>query len=484
MKTTGKSEMGLWESEDRLQLLFRRMPIGLIVWSPDFKALSWNPAAERIFGYSAQEAIGKHPYDLIVSRKTQPHVDVIWQRLLEGDTTAHSINENLTKDGRTIICEWHNTPIREPDGTIAGAIAMVQDITERKQNEEALRESRNLLQSIVENAPIRVFWKDTELRYLGGNTLFAQDAGLGNPAELVGKDDYQLAWRDQADLYRADDRSVIDSNTPKIGYEEPGTRPDGKTLRLRTSKVPLHDVSGRTIGVLGIYDDITRRKQIEEELERSRQQHRELSLKIQDAREEERISIAHRVHDEMGALLTAISFDVAWLSRRLSTRDPDIGGKIRDIEKLVRQCTDMANAIQNDLHPAVLDRFGIVAAIEAEAEDFAQRTGIQCPVESIDEGGVPAAKVIITAFRVFQEALNNVLKHAHADLVKVTIHNLPGRLSLTIHDNGVGFREHDLKKPGTYGLLGMKERVAQFGGEFRIIGTPDHGTTIHVTIPC
>lgn len=133
---------------------------------------------------------------------------------------------------------------------------------------EAQRQSRELLQSIVENAPLRVFWKDTQLRYLGCNTRFARDAGLASTEEVIGKDDYQMTWREQADLYRADDKRVIDTATPKLDFEEPQTTPDGHTIWLHTSKVPLHDAYGKVFGMLGIYQDITARKQAEEEIRR------------------------------------------------------------------------------------------------------------------------------------------------------------------------------------------------------------------------
>jgi PAS domain S-box-containing protein len=119
--------------QEYLKLQINRMPIGLIVWDTEFRVQSWNPAAEKIFGFTADEALGRLPYDLIVPKDVQPHVDIIWKRLLEGDTTAHSVNENITKDGRIIICDWSNTPIKEPDGTVISVLSMAQDITERKQ---------------------------------------------------------------------------------------------------------------------------------------------------------------------------------------------------------------------------------------------------------------------------------------------------------------------------------------------------------------
>lgn len=138
-----------------------------------------------------------------------------------------------------------------------------------KQVENTLAGANYLLNTIIGTVPVRVFWKDRELRYLGCNLAFAKDSGEAAPENLLGKDDYQLAWKDQAELYRADDRQVIDSGIPKLSYDEPQTTPDGKTIWLRTSKVPLRNTANETIGVLGIYEDITERRQTELALRRS-----------------------------------------------------------------------------------------------------------------------------------------------------------------------------------------------------------------------
>lgn len=124
----------------------------------------------------------------------------------------------------------------------------------------------DLLQVIVEHLPVRAFWKDRDSRYLGCNTAFARDAGVSSPAEIVGRTDFDLGWSAQAELYRSDDRAVMDSGQPRLGYEEPQTTPEGRTIWLRTSKVPLRDEAGRVIGVLGIYDDVTAQHEAQEAL--------------------------------------------------------------------------------------------------------------------------------------------------------------------------------------------------------------------------
>jgi PAS domain S-box-containing protein len=143
-----KAEEKTKEIQEYLQLQVERMPIGLIVWNKNFKVKTWNPAAEKIFGFSEKESLGKHPYDFIVPKVVQPVVDDIWNRLLKGDETANSVNENISKDGKTIICSWANTPLKKSDGTVIGVLSMVLDITERTKAEKDLKEAHESLQKM------------------------------------------------------------------------------------------------------------------------------------------------------------------------------------------------------------------------------------------------------------------------------------------------------------------------------------------------
>ena len=258
------------------------------------------------------------------------------------------------------------------------------------------------------------------------------------------------------------------------------TMPDNeiKWINLRSSPRRMPD----GIQWEGIIFNITQSKEAELEARRSKAQLRELSSHIQEVREQERIAIAREVHDEMGSTLTAIKLDIAWLGGRLSDK-PALAEKAKNIEGLVDRCISAAGNISRSLRPSVLDTFGIVAAIEMEADEFEQRTGISCIFEPAKPIGDIPPDISIALFRIFQETLANITKHAQASEVEVRMRDHDGSIELNVRDNGRGLTEADRAKPRSFGLRGIRERVEYFGGRVRIDSNPGHGTEIGVVVP-
>jgi PAS domain S-box-containing protein len=174
--------------------------------------------------------------------------------------------------GEKVWISVHSTPARRENEIVFNGL--IQDITERKRAEEELYQSRQMLETVLDTVPQRTFWKDRNLAYLGCNRAFATDAGLKDPAEIIGKNDYELAWKETAESYRADDKLVMDLDTPRLGFEEPQSRPDGSQIWLRTSKLPLRNRDGKVIGVIGTYEDISERRRAEAALRESEERHR------------------------------------------------------------------------------------------------------------------------------------------------------------------------------------------------------------------
>ncbi len=219
-----------------------------------------------------EDILGKTDFDLPWAREEAEGYRADDREVMDtGQPKRHIIEPLRQADGTRLWVDTTKVPLLGMDGKAYGVLGVYADITERKRAEEELFNSRQMLQLVLDNVPQRIFWKDRNSVYIGCNKPLAQDCGYSDPRELIGKTDYETASVAQADLFRADDRQVMETDRPKMNYEEPQTKPDGSRAWLRTSKVPLHDKDGRVIGVLGTYEDITERKRAEEELFNSRQ---------------------------------------------------------------------------------------------------------------------------------------------------------------------------------------------------------------------
>lgn len=242
-----------------------------MVWLKDEQGryLAVNQAFVTGFGWpSAEAVVGKTDLDIAASNQA---AKLSQEDLLTVFTSSHSkpVEELLDMGGQLRWCETCKSPVTV-DGQVVGMVGYARDITERKAAEAAIAESRNLLRAVIDTAPVRVFWKDRRLGYLGCNSAFARDAGLTHPKDVIGRDDYQMRWADRAEAYRAADRAVMESGIAELYAEEPHTSADGTEVWLRISRVPLRNPDNETIGVLGIYEDITESRQAAAELEMHR----------------------------------------------------------------------------------------------------------------------------------------------------------------------------------------------------------------------
>jgi len=259
-----RAEEEVRQSRQRLQLLIDRMPLGFILWTRDFRVDLWNPTAETIFGYSAQEAVGRSAGELIVPPDVHPQVAGIWDRLWTGDTTAHSENENVTKDGRRITCSWYNTPITASDGTVVGALSMVQDITERRKIETAIALSKQDWESTFDTITDMITIHDENFNIIRSNKAAATILGL--PWLEVGKAKcFQYYHGTDCPPERCPSCESFRTGKPSVHemYEEHL----GRYLEIRG--IPRLDESGKMAGLIHVVRDITSRKRAEEALRAS-----------------------------------------------------------------------------------------------------------------------------------------------------------------------------------------------------------------------
>ncbi len=260
------------------------------------------------------------------------------------------------------------------------------------------------------------------------------------------------------------------------------TLPDGEVKWISLGATP-QDTLGSAPRWEGILLNTTQSKLGELEVKRVQQQLLELSSHIQDAKEQERLRIAREVHDEIGSLLTAMRMDLSWLIQRLPKDNPTLTEKAKTIEELVHRAITSASHLAHRLRPGFLDCFGIIAAIEIEAQEFSKRSAIPCTIIKSQESIELPEAYSITLFRVCQETLNNILKHAQATQVQIEIVKGADHLELIVSDDGIGFSEAARDKPHSFGLRGIHERVAHLGGTVKIASTLGLGTQIAVFVP-
>jgi PAS domain S-box-containing protein len=254
---------------------------------------------------------------------------------------------------------------------------------------------------------------------------------------------------------------------------------EGAPLSVQLSLNPL-SLDGTRVVCL-IASDLSVVKRAEQELRASGEQLRNLAARLLTVREEERARISREVHDELGQSLTAVRMDLAWVARRLSRRNGRVLERIRSTLQLAESIMESVRRISTELRPGILDH-GLAAALEWQVQEFQARTGIQCKVRLLTRKGC-GSDVSTALFRILQETLTNVARHAKATRVEVVKQRVRDRLVLRIRDNGRGFDQADPSLSKSLGLLGMRERAAILGGRVNITSAPGKGTTVTARIP-
>lgn len=252
----------------KIQHLFETLtlvsPVGIFRTDINGYTTYVNPKWLELSGLLDEEALGfewlkaVHPDD-------RKRLEERWKSDVEIQKSSNAEYRFLRSDG-SIVWVIGNAVPELHDNKFVGYIGTITDITDQKLADEEVKESQQIIEGILNNIPVRVFWKDENLVFIGCNKIFASDAGFEDPMDVMGKNDYQMSWSDQAELYRTDDLQVIESGVPKLNIEEILTTPEGNTLNLLTNKVPLHNSKGEISGILGTYVDITERKQAEDKL--------------------------------------------------------------------------------------------------------------------------------------------------------------------------------------------------------------------------
>jgi PAS domain S-box-containing protein len=360
-----------------------------------------------------------------------------------------------------------------------------EQIAERKEGEDRIRESEARLQAFMDNSPSVMFIKDLEGRYLHVNKQFTRSFGLDRRNVLL-RIAAEIFPPDLAAKLEATEARVLATGT-QIEAEEIISLVDGVHTHI-VCEFPIADARGQITAIGGIRTDITERERAEREIRTSREQLRALASRLNAVREEERTSIALNIHDELGQALTSVKIDLSLLEQVVKSRKGQSSSahtlrELRSAKRTIDKALDGVRRIAAELRPAVLNELGLGAAIEWLGKDFEKRTRIKCKVVLSTRFSEPDQERSTALYRVLQEALTNVARHATAKTVEIELEEDGGKYVLQVRDDGVGIPDHRLKDWRSLGLNGMRERMLMFGGQTLIERGAGGGTVVTASIP-
>jgi PAS domain S-box-containing protein len=262
-----------------------------------------------------------------------------------------------------------------------------------------------------------------------------------------------------------------------------GLRADGEEFPIEIS-ISQALVAGRRY-YTAILRDATRRKQYEDALKAQKEEMRELSARVLEAREEEKTLIARELHDELGQMLTALKMDLAWMRERLPADSAELAGKARQMNAMLDQTVASVRRISADLRPLMLDDLGLTDAAQWLVEDFGRRAGIECRLDLNADAGLDALErpAATAVYRALQESLTNIARHSGAKSARIALGLRNGTLELEIEDDGRGISREEIAMSRSLGLKGMRERIGYLGGSLEVEGTPGRGTRVRVRLP-
>lgn len=332
----------------------------------------------------------------------------------------------------------------------------------------------------LDHAPVGIFVMLADGRLHLVNRYWEETWGLQRQ-EVVGRRLDQVFPPDLARWFLQEDPRAVGAGAV-LTHERPVVFPGGRREHLAL-KFPLRDPSGRVEAVGGILIDVTERGRAEEELRRSQEQLRALAARLQAVREDERGRIARQIHDELGQGLTALKMDLAWLGKRAPRPNQAVRDKLGAMRRFLDATLNSVRRLSAELRPGALDTLGLVAAMEQHLAEFQARTGLRCALRAPPEESALGPEGATAVFRIFQEALTNVARHARATRVQVRLFPEAGRVVLEVKDNGRGIAPEDQRGTKALGILGMRERATLLGGDVLLAGAPGRGTTLRAWLP-
>jgi PAS domain S-box-containing protein len=471
----------LMQSEERWTATLGSIGEAVIATDSEGRITFLNPIAAALTGWEQVEALDQPIGNVLrlINEKSGMTADNEVLRVLKEKQILAVANhvDLVTRDGREISVEHSAAPILAGEGKVIGVVLVFRDVSERRQEQIETAEQAALLELTQDS----VFVIDMD-----GKVLFwsrGAEAMLGyTKAQAAGKIAHELLCTEFPQPF-----SEITAELMRVGHWEGDlikTAQDGRRVVVAGRWALQWGKRDQAPRVLVINSDITERKRGEELLVLQKEQLRALAERLQLVREEDRKKVARDLHDQIGQILTAIKMDMTWMTRHLPESEGAVLARLTESIKLINDGVKAVRAICIGLRPGVLDDLGLAAAIEWQASEFASRNGVKCqvsvpPVDLHLDGDRATA-----TFRIFQECLTNVIRHAQAKSVRVALYQEEKSILLVVEDDGIGFCETGFSNSlGSLGLLGMKERAQFCGGDVQISSSTGNGTTVTVRVP-
>jgi PAS domain S-box-containing protein len=468
-----QAELDAIEKEQRLRLVVDQMHA--ILWTTDreLRYTSSFGAGLKAVGLRPEEATARTVFEFVDGNPDAVEISA-HRRALAGESCTF----DSTYAGR--FFQAHIEPLRDETGDIAGVIGVAVDVSDQRRGEQLLRESEARYRVLFESNPSPMWVYDAEtLAFLAANDAAVRHYGYSRE-EFLSMKATEIRPADEVQRWLEHFPSRPDLYTGGVWRHR---RKDGTEILVETMARSV-DFAGRPARLV-LVRDITDRRRAQERLARSEREMRALSARLQTVREEEDARVAREVHDEIGQALTALGLDVAWLLNNLGRQRSraKVAEKLRTMATLIEETTGSVERIASDLRPGILDEVGLGAAAEWSVGQFQDRTGIDCRFESnLNEDSLDLERAT-AIFRILQEALTNVARHARARHVEVRLRVEGGRLHLEVSDDGAGIDPARIADSRAFGLLGMRERARALDGNCVIASRPEGGTLVTAAIP-
>jgi PAS domain S-box-containing protein len=477
-----KAEEALAEQKNLLRTIIDTEPECVKLLAADGTLLEMNQAGlTMIEADSADQVIGKCVYPIVAPEYREEFARNT-EAVFRGESGSLPF-KIIGLKGTHRWMETHAVPLRTQTGEILAALSVTRDITKRRLTEEALRQSEERFKIVARatNDAIwdwnlltnKVWWNE------GVTNLFRYPADQVSAAVEWW---YQNVHPEDRERVICGVHAAIETGQNTWRGEYRFRCGDGSYAFVIDRGYVIRE-NGKPTRMIGCMTDITTRKRAQEELEGSHERLRALAAHLQAAREEERTRVAREIHDELGQALTGVKMDLAWLRKKLPKELVPLKEKTESMLGLMDQTIQSVRRISTELRPGVLDDLGLTAAIEWQIQEFQKRTGIKCQLAArLEDIGLDRPRST-ALFRIFQETLTNIARHAHATKVSIKLEQKNGDVSLHVQDNGNGIPKTKLSDPRSLGILGMRERALLLGGEVAIQGTRGKGTRVTARIP-